>query len=228
MDPGSHCEHNDFEGGIDNALLELDLLNSAISSATGNPNDPLAATVNSGNLTILVEATGVDSFENDDYVALRVVRGEGAMQLGPDGPLAGQTFTEALDQTVMSGRGRIRDGVLSIDLQGEINLLVNFAQAQGPVRLRNLAATSLQVETAGEQTRLSGVLGGVIAVSDLPPIIALIPGDDTEEQRATGRQFANVASLLFGRVADYDRGPDGICAGMSIGVRIRAVEAFLY
>jgi len=92
-------DHVDPDGttGIDNAFAGLMPFLDSTEAAALEP--LLQQKINEGELTLLIEIAGLDDTEQDDCVAVRMLRGSGLPQLGTDGLiLEDQTFE--LDETV--------------------------------------------------------------------------------------------------------------------------------
>lgn len=211
------CYHQDLSDpngieGIDNALsglipaleaTEAVALESLIQDA-----------INSGELLLIAEVTGVDDLVNDDCVSVGIYRGSGTPMVGTDGFLLdGQTFNinwELPQDTVTEMS--IVDGILQarpLEIQLPIQVLDEYLiidMYEGGIYLN-----------INEDGSASGFFGGGIPI-DFFIDLATLPDVNLPD---------TVVSLL-GAAADLKPDEEGTCQQLSVALMVEAIPAHLF
>lgn len=216
--PEGGCAHDDYEGGVDNALARVGL--GGILRALGDPNELLQQSVDLGRLVLLVEISDADSLENDDHVNLRLIEGQGVglVNRRPDGRAeSGQTFRPRPEVEPLLGEGRIVDGVLEGSFTGETLLPVALSQAEATLRLTQLTGSVALDGAQGGR----GVFG---AVAGFEGFVELARGINEEDDDGIATA---IAPILQAR-ADASRTESGACEGITMGIRVGVTQAFIY
>lgn len=222
---GSGCAHTDLDGlmgeaGVDAQLVEL---GGAIALfGFGDINAVLQQTINDGGLTVLVEVDDLDSLEHDRRVTVRTYRGEGPLAIGTDGRAEpGQSFDVSRDTEPSEGLGSIADGVLTFGPLPSITLPLRFAMTRGDVRLTEVRGR-VQLREDGSA---AGVLGGVVPVEDIQALVV----QAIEDGGGTGdASLLPILERTLRGVADANPDPGtGRCTGITAGIEVEAVEAFI-
>lgn len=170
--------------------------------------------INNGNLLLLVEVSGIDSYESDDCVDLQIVRGAGAPLLGTDGSLLdGQTFplnpdiAPAVVNCAQLRNGTVEAGPFAMDLPIQVlDVEVHFAVQNAYIR----------VDLADDGTAW-GFFDGAVPTAD---ILRIVEEGDLASIRDLVTGLVNGAADLH--VADPD-----VCDGLSIVFEYSGRRAFL-
>ncbi len=232
---GGHCPHDDFTGpngepGIDYNFLRIannearredgkyvfggfregQLVDGVINGATKN-----------GSMTILVQVLGLDDFDDDDDVTLRIFASEDSPALGTDNSvLRGATLSIHPDPRFHSAEvsGRIEDGVLTagpIDLLFPIDIMI--------VRDEFLIHDAWLRVKVGDGS-FEGIAAGYWDVANIRRIIGVPTTDNGNAANFTIQQF----DAAMAEFADGDFDPQsGSCTSITTVFRLRGTQAFL-
>lgn len=225
--PTGGCRHEDLigVGGVEGVDSQLSRLEGALSLFDfGDLNAIVQSYVNEGGLTLLLTIDELNSLDDDPYVTVRALRGSGPVEIGSDGfAEPGQSFDPDPSIPPLFGEGRIEQGVLTFELEGEIDVPLRFLMTEGTVRMRSVQG---RAQLQGNQAlRATGMLGGVVPTDDLEALVtqALVDGG--------GNANLGLVPLLNQTLtgfADIDPDPTtGRCRGLSVGVEVAAVSAFV-
>lgn len=170
--------------------------------------------INNGNLLLLVEVTGIDSYENDDCVNLRVLRAQGSPLLGTDGSLLdGQTFelnpevAPAEVECAALKNGSVVAGPFSFHLPIQVlDVAVDFAVQDAYIR----------VDFAEDGTAW-GFFDGAVPTGD---ILRIVEEGDLASIRDLVTNLVNSAADL------HVSGPD-TCDGLSISFEYNGKRSFV-
>jgi hypothetical protein len=207
VDPEGHT-------GIDNAFAGLMpvIANTEAAAIPGLVQDA----VDSGQLLLVVEITGLDDFENDDCVTVTITQAVGTPMLGTNGVLLdGQTFDRdpdypsvvVHDASIVNGRLVARGLAIRLSLQvldAEIAL--------------DIPDGALQVDLSPDGTRATGHLGGGFSIDYLMTVVDGNGVDDSLTELLRG---------LLPAVADLD-GDEGECSYLSVDFHYDAVPVFFF
>ena len=179
--------------------------------------DQVYARINEGSLLILLEFEGLDSFENDNNVTVRIHFGTGPTDVGNDGLLVpGQSFD-------------IKPGTISAEMRN-VRLQNGHMEAGTfetvlPVAILDqrfdlpIFAGRLALDFDGDTGEVTGLLGGGVPTATLiNDLVMEIPG---------GEDLVPIASLTLARLADLEPDDVGGCANLSTAMVIHGVTAFL-
>ncbi|MBK8587918.1 MAG: hypothetical protein IPN77_02120 [Sandaracinaceae bacterium] len=219
------CAHADLIGlegepGVDSQLA---MLGGAIALfGFGDINATLQQTINEGGLTILMELDEVASLVTDRRVTVSMVRGEGPLALGTDGQAEpGQSFDIMTGAEPSGGEGAIEDGVITFGPIPGLTLPLRFLMTTGDVRLTRMHGRF----TIDEDGRAHGMLGGVVPIADIQALVARVIADGGGTGNAS---LLPILERALSGVADSDLDPETMrCTGITAGVEIEAVEAFI-
>ncbi|MBK7778001.1 MAG: hypothetical protein IPL19_30250 [Sandaracinaceae bacterium] len=219
------CAHTDLIGlegepGVDSQLA---MLGGAIALfGFGDINATLQQTINEGGLTILMELDEVASLVTDRRVGVEVFRGEGPVALGTNGQAEpGQSFDIMAGTEPSGGEGTIEDGVISFGPIPGLTLPLRFLMTTGDVRLTRMQGRF----TIDEAGRAHGMLGGVVPIADIQALVARVIADGGGTGNAS---LLPILERALSGVADSDLDPETMrCTGITAGVEIEAVEAFI-
>jgi hypothetical protein len=210
--------------GVDNALGPLlsgvvnQLLVSMMMCPTGTPsciNYLINQQITMGRVLLLVEVTGVNSYEYDDSIGVQLYLG--ALPAGTTTPMidstngllaAGQTFATTLaigtqvDGDIFNGRLRVKTPLLPVMIAaGTLNLTLMILNPELRFNITESALTN-------------GVIGGYVAIAD---ILAAATSAGIDATTARG---------LVQPYADIMPGTDPlVCDSLSIGVTASAATA---
>lgn len=229
---GARCAHDDLTDaggreGIDAQMAKMETVLDLLG--LGALINPLVQDyVDEGNMSFVVGLSGVDSFENDNRVELRVVRAlSHPLDIGTDGfAEPNQSFDPDPDYAYLTGEGSIRDGVLTFQTTGELEFPFRLAQVIGDIRLTNVQGEVRiddDVVSGGALVSVNGIIGGVASVADISDIFAaFFAQDDTV---TVSESF--VRRVLQG-FADFNWSEESqSCQGISVGMNVGLVRAFL-
>lgn len=219
------CAHTDLVGlegepGVDSQLA---MLGGAIALfGFGDVNGVLQQTINEGALSILLELDDLDSLVTDRHVRVRVFRGGGPVAVGTNGQAEpGQSFDIRPGFAPSEGDGTIEDGVLTFGPIPELPLTLRFVMTTGDVRLTRAHGRF----TIGDDGHVHGMLGGVVPTADIQALIAGVIADGGGTGDAS---LLPILARVLSGVADSDLNPETMrCTGITAGVEIEAVEAFI-
>jgi hypothetical protein len=213
------CNKLDFTGpngepGVDN---QLSLFGPILGLFGGDPAALIQGAINEGSLLILMEFEGLDSFENDNNVTVRIHFGTGPTDVGNDGLLVpGQSFDIKPDTVSVEMRNmRIVDGHMDADtFETVLPVAILDQRFNLPIFSGHL---SIDFDT--ETGEITGLLGGGVPTQTLiDDLILMIPG---------GQDIAPIASLSLSRLADLEPNDIGGCLHLSTAMTIHGVTAFL-
>ena len=208
-------DYTSHEGapGVDNAFARLIPaleLTEAIAAE-----DLLDDTINSGELLLLIEVSGVDDRYNDDSVDVRFMRGMGPALLGSiDELLPSQTF--AIDPEVPVARAvsvPLVDGVVIAD---NLNLSIPLDIFQYHI-IMDLTRASLRIELL-EDGGFRGYFGGAYDYAQLLEV--------TENSELNPTLIAALPPMLDG-AADMIN-DEGDCAQISTTIEYEALPAYIF
>lgn len=216
-DDDEGCYHADLstpEGtpGIDNALSGLI---PALEATEAVALETLIQTaINTGELLLVLEVTGVDDWQNDDCVSVGIYRATGTPMVGTDGYLLdGQSFNLDLslpfDQVsnMAIENGRLVARPLEIQLPVQVlDEFLNIEMYNGGIQI-----------DINEDGSAVGFFGGGIPISFFIDI-ATLPDVNLPE---------SIVSLL-GAAADLNPDDNGDCQQLSVALMLEAVPAHLY
>lgn len=219
------CAHTDQVGlagepGVDSQLVQL---GGAIALfGFGDINATLQQTINDGGLSILLELDDVQSFDADQHVSMRAYRGQGPFALGTDGlGEPGQSFDLMPGFEPSEGEGAIEDGVLVFGPIPSLTLPLRFLMTTGDVRLTRMHGRFVLEEDG----RVRGMLGGVVPIADIQALVTRVIADGGGTGNAS---LLPILERALRGVADADLDPETMrCTGITAGVAIEAVEAFI-
>ena len=213
------CNKLDFTApdgtpGIDN---QLSLFGPILGLFGGDPAALVQGAINEGSLLILVEFEGLDSFENDNNVTVRLHFGEGPTDVGNDGQLVpGQSFD-------------IKPGTISVEVR-DVRVVDGHLDATGfetvlPVAILDqrfdlpIFSGHLSLDFDVEAGEVNGLLGGAVPTRTLiEDLILMIPG---------GQDVAPIATLSLSRMADIAPNATGGCDQISTALTVHGVTAFV-
>jgi len=213
------CNRLDFVSpdgreGIDNGLaLLLPFIDLA---AGGDPDGLIQGAVNDGSLLLVLEMRGVDGFENDGHLEVRMWSAVGQPLIGTDGWLVpGQSFMPNPERPPSAwAPGSIRDGHLRA---GPIDATI-------PIQVLNVAF-DLNIQGGIIEAEMdlegnaSGFIGGGVPLQTFYDVVTAAVNGNAEEA-------APLLTFVDG-FADLDKGDDGTCHEMSTGLAVEAVPAFI-
>jgi hypothetical protein len=164
-----------------------------------------------------MEFEGLDSFENDNNVTVRIHFGTGPTDVGNDGLLVpGQSFDIKPDTVSVEMRNmRIVDGHMDADTFETVLPVAILDQRFNLPIFSGHVSVDFDTET-GEITGLLG--GGIPTQTLIDDLILMIPG---------GQDIAPIASLSLSRLADLEPNDIGGCLHLSTAMTIHGVTAFL-
>jgi hypothetical protein len=221
------CGIADFVGpdgtvGVDNAFARM--IPALEATEAQAVEELVQATINSGELLLMVRLTGVDDLQQDDCVTVEVLHAEGQTFLGNDGYLlpnqtfaleAGIPVTRVSGATIVDGTVRaegldIRVPIQIFDVALDLQLLDGVFQ---------LTPTAAAVDTG--VTLPEGSYAGLMAGGVETAAIQGIADSPNVDNALSGL----VAALLS---ANADMKPvNGVCSQVSMTFRTEAVRAFL-
>ena len=148
--------------GIDN---QLSLFGPTLSLFGGDPAALIQGAINEGSLLILLEFEGIDSFDNDDDVTVRLHFGEGPTDVGNDGLLVpGQSFDiKEGTASVEMRRQRIVDGHMDASSFETVLPVAVLAQRFN----LPIFAGRLSIDFDADTGEVTGTLGGAVPVQTL-------------------------------------------------------------
>lgn len=207
------CGHGDLVNqaglsGIDNNFSALIPVLEATEAVAAE--SLVKQSIASGELLLLLELRGVDSWQGDDCVDLTLMRGAGVPLVGPDGTLLDHQ-TLALDPSVASVTSRGEASDLAVQADGlsfrlpldVLNAELDFEVTRGTFRVQRR-----------HDGVLTGVMGGVIPIAQL---VEILERDDVNLQ-----QFVPFVQS----VADI-QDADGDCSGLSLAFELEAIPAYV-
>ena len=199
--------------GVDNGFAAL--LPVLDVTGGGQLGDLVQAAVNSGELLLILELTGLDSWDADECVTLDIGRGIGPPRIGGDERiLPGQTFDRDLEAPAshvacaVATDGMIRGTPLQLGLPLNVfDETIDLTLLDGVIELAR-----------DEFGVITGTIGGAIEIQDLKDNVAGLDG--------IGDQIPALIGPLLDSNADLDG--TGPCSRLSVTMTITAVSAFLF
>jgi Platelet-activating factor acetylhydrolase, isoform II len=224
---GEECVHDDFSGPNGEAGLDLQIWR-AVGCVRGFQAGELTDTVvnqavRDGSMTILVEARGVDDWQNDDAVRVQVFASTDSPPVGADGSvLPYGTLSAHADRRYWSqvGSGVIEDGVL---LAGpmDVRVRLNIQIVAGDLTFRH-AWVRLELQPDGSA---HGQIFGFQPVSEYYDMFGRQAGQAGAS--ALGYTCTGLYAALT-READGDFDAEtGACTSISVGYSFEAAPAFV-
>ena len=201
--------------GIDNSFAKmLPALDLAGGSALS---DLIQAAVDSGELLLMLELSGIDDFENDVCVALDLSRGSGSPSLGTDGAiLPDQTYDRDLDQPATGIEcATITDQVLSaegVSVRLPLQIFdesIDLTMTGGIIELR-----------WDEDGGYSGQLAGGVSVQEIQ--------DNVDTLDGIGNDIPVLIETVLETRADLKPDSFGICQEVAVTFEYLAVGAYFF
>lgn len=209
---------SDGTPGIDNAGGDLfTLVNGIVKDGLDGL---LYNSVRNGRLLLLLRVEGVDDFENDDHVAVRLFSGTGVPQLGTDGLIApNQTFEYDPNVPSTVGEARIVNGVLE---GGPFDAVIPFGVSEVTEQLTlHRARVRGDISQEENQVDLQVLVGGSVEVTSLHRVAETAAALDGNASR-----IAAILPYVVDPNADFEPDADGFCTQLSVAIRIVARPAF--
>ena len=200
--------------GIDNAFVGLMPIieNTEAAAVRGLLQDA----VDSGELLVLVEITGLDDYQNDDCVTVAMSPAVGTPMVGTDGAmLDSQSFARDPDYppSVVSGVSVVNGRLVA---QGfPITLSLQILDA--PLVL-SIPDGAIQVDLDADGNGASGHFGGGFSIDYLMQVLDENAIDDT---------LTELLRDVLPAVADLD-GEAGSCEYLSVDLQYEAIPAYFY
>lgn len=172
--------------------------------------------INSGELLMMYELTGVDDLQNDDCVTLTIMRGDGTPAVGTDGFLvSGQTFDRSVEVAPsVALNAQIVDGV--VEAEGlEVNLPLSVFEVTLDLHLQNVAV-HLEFDENGIAT---GYLSGGFEAEIFVELVNNNPVDQI---------LRDLVPLLLDQYADLDPFAAGECTHLSAGLAFDSTSAYFF
>ena len=213
------CGHTDFVSptgmrGIDNQFAQLLPL---IEQFGGMAIESYArAAIDSGNLLIMMEVTGVDSLDNDPEVSIGLFRGLGEPLKGTDGAIQSwQTFDRDIENPwVRVTEARIVDGIL---IASNFDYTLPFFIFDFAFEI-TLYDAELRVELSADGHH-RGMFGGAVTIENMLHIADNIDG---------GEQLPPLIRNVGASMADLQPDESGTCQALSTVLNIESVGAYFY
>jgi len=213
------CGHEDFtsptgDQGVDNQFSQLLPLIEQFGGMAIETYGQSA--INSGNLLLMVELSGVDDPQNDEQVTMSIYRGLGAPLLGTNDLIEPwQTFDIDLEtHWLRTEEARIVDGHL--EMTGlDFTFPFYIFDFMFEITLKN-ARFSIRLD---EDARHTGKLAGSISIENMLQIADNIEGGDM-----LPGLIRNIGTTL----ADMDPDEEGACQSISTTMNFETVGAFFY
>lgn len=213
------CGKLDFTGpdgtlGVDN---QLSLFGPTLALFGGDPAALIQGAINEGSLLILLEFEGLDSFENDSNVTVRLHFGEGPTDVGNDGVLVpGQSFDiKPGTVSVEMRNARIVDGHMDASpFETILPVAILDQRFNLPIFTGHLS-----IDFDADTGEVDGVLGGAVPVETLiTDLVSEIPG--------AGSVIPLATRALRG-FADLEPNENGSCTRLSTAMTVHGVTAFV-
>ena len=207
---------SDGRGGIDNRLGELlaVLPPAAVDVLPGI----VQTSIDSGQLSVLIEAVGVEDFQPAQQTFLVLRMGEGAVLHGADGHiLASQTF--GLDPDPILGVAPVAsvgDGEL---LAGPFQFEIRLTYLGNKIQFRLFRGLVRFTHDPLEDT-ISGTLGGIVPLDDVTTLANMLGGDDAD--------LRDLLLQLLPEFVDAQTVAEGPCDGLSSAITFEGVRAFVF
>jgi len=176
----------------------------------------IQAAINSGELLLMYELTGVDDEINDDCVTLSISRGFGQPMVGADAQLvSGQTFDRS-DEVIPSVAYNVElvDGVVRAEGL-EVRLPLDVFEVSLDLLLHDVAV-HLELDEHGGA---SGVLSGGMETQVFVDVVQNNPVDAI---------LVELVPLLLDQYADLDPLDVGECTHMSAGLSFESSSAYFF
>ena len=198
--------------GIDNALSSLvPILEGSAAVALESL---VEQAINSGNLIMMIEITGVDDLDNDDCVNVALYRGQGIPFVGTDGNLLdGQSFERdlSLPHSIVENV-KIENGHISATPL-EMQLPLQVLSADIDFHLTNGGLDITLTKDGGMQ----GFFGGAIPITTLTDIVDL--------PQVT---LPDGVGIALNAATDLYPNDDGDCEYLSVAFQYEAISAHFY
>lgn len=198
--------------GIDNSFANLlPVLDLTEASAA---EEIIALAIQTGDVLLMVQVSGIDDPGNDDCVSVEILQGEGVPILRADGLLAeGQTLGVDPDGVRTVVEGTITDGVL--EARGaDLSLPLQILNAVFEVSIVD-AAVRL---TMADDGSMDGVLGGGV---DVEALLASLNAQGVNDQ------VVQLVGPVLETAKDLAPDDQGNCTRMSTNIAVEGVEAFV-
>jgi hypothetical protein len=213
------CGHADFvnlagDTGIDNQFAQLLPL---IEQFGGMAIESYArAAIDSGNLLMMMEVTGVDDLDNDSQVSIGMYRGLGEPLKGTDGSIQPwQTFDrDTANPWVKVNDAQIVDGIL-IASAFDYTLPFFIFDFAFEITLHD-AELRVKLSADGNHT---GMFGGAVTIENMLHIADNIDG---------GEQLPPLIRNVGTSMADLQPDESGTCQALSTVLNIESVGAYFY
>lgn len=196
--------------GIDNAFSAL--IPALESTEAVALESLIQDSINNGNLLLMIEIAGVDSWQNDDCVDVSIWRGQGTPLVGTDGALmTHQSFFKDLNMPNSKIEGmKIVDGIL----------VASPLNVELPVQVLD-EALNFELEDGGihieltEDGFMSGFFTGAVPITALTDITSL-----------PDVNLPDIVQDVVRSAADLYPQPDGTCSGISVAFEYQALPSF--
>lgn len=200
--------------GIDNAFVALMpvIENTEAAAVRGLLQDA----VDSGELLLMVEITGLDDRVNDDCVTVTVSPAVGTPMVGTDGEmLDAQSFAHDPDaEPAVVHDAKLVDGrIVAMGLPISLSLQILDAEIA-----LSIPDGAIQVDLDPDGKGATGHFGGGFSVDYLMEVVDANGVDDT---------LTETLRSVLPAMADLD-GEAGSCAYMSVDLEYEAIPAFFY
>lgn len=215
------CDKADFSApdgtpGIDNqfATLVPIIEFSGLAAFEGL----IQSSIDNGGILLMIDVSGVEDWQNDPSVTVKLRAGRGHPLLGTDGLLlAGQTFwLSDRSPELLLPDARIDNGILTTgSFDGELPISVfefNYVLDMRGARFRTKVVSDARLE--------EGLLGGGITLTSIEKVAQTAAIDQPD-------LYETITTLVAG-VGDLVPGPDGVCTQISAVLKITAIPAYLY
>ena len=205
----------DGVGGIDNAIAGL--MPFLDTTEAVGLEDIIQGAINDGRLLLLLELEGVDDWQQDDCVAVRLVFGAGMPARGSDGRLLVDQ-TMYLSETVAMAEpveGRIESGVLTAEGLN-FDLPIDIFSAQ---MVLSIGEASVRVALDEETGTAEGVLGGGFPYANLLDGLLNAAIDST---------LKDALPVLIPSLADLAPDETGVCQNISVALGLGMAEVYVY
>jgi hypothetical protein len=198
--------------GVDNAFSGL--IPALESTEAIALESLIQASINSGELLLIIEINGIQDWQNDECVSVGIYRGRGIPLVGTEGTLLdGQTFERAYDLPYSTITNiEITDGkldALPLSIELPVQVLDEFLELE-----MNDGGLHIELDSSGGAF---GFFGGAIPIQILNNIVSL-PDVNLPEAVIT----------LLGAAADLFPDEGGTCQSISMAFEYAAIPAHFY
>lgn len=215
------CMHADFvspEGtpGIDNQFsLIVPLIEKTGIAAFEKL---LQSSIESGGVLLMLDVMGLDDWQNDPEVEVKLRAGQGLPLLGTDGKLlTGQTFhVSARDPYVAAGKAALQNGWLTVG-PFDVNLPVQVFGKDYTLEMRH---GFLRFHITDSDRIDGGLVGGGITLSSIYTIAKIASEDQGN--------IYDIVTKLMGNMGDLAPDAAGKCTQISAVLSFQGVTGYYY